>query len=217
MSLSFVAAKENQEKENQQMIETSATETCAAEALSLRKQSKFTPANVRQIINLVERGKTREEIAEIIGVTPATLAVTCSRLKISLRRPRFDLGTGLRRQRRGSRAPAEVNSHQSNGIETSGAPKQMEEQLQAASNRGHVAAVVPHTAIFDKTSIPASPKFGVRMQYKDNDQTFELPLNLEVVGRLFLEAEFRNIRIGELLARLILGIAQKDLFQLVLD
>jgi uncharacterized protein (DUF1499 family) len=202
------------------MIETFATETCATEALSLRKQSKFTPANVRQIINLVERGKTREEIAEIIGVTPATLAVTCSRLKISLRRPRFDLGTGLRRQRRGSRAPAEVNSHQSNGIETSGAPKQMEEQLQAASNRGQmkdVAAVVPHTAIFDKTSIPASPKFGVRMQYKDNDQTFELPLNLEMVGRLFLEAEFRNVRIGELLARLILAIAEKDLFQLVLD
>jgi hypothetical protein len=124
--------------------------------LSRGKQSKFTPANVRQIINLVERGKTREEIAEIIGVTPATLAVTCSRLKISLRRPRFDLGTGLLRQRRRSRAPAEVNSHQSNAIETSGAPEQMEEQPQAASNRGpmkDVAAVVPHTAIYDKTSI----------------------------------------------------------------
>jgi hypothetical protein len=80
-----------------------------------------------------------------------------------------------------------------------------------------VAAVVPHTAIFDKTSIPASPKLGVRMQYKDNDQTIELPLNLEIVGRLFLEAEFRNMRIGGLLARLILGIAEKDLFQLVLD
>jgi hypothetical protein len=57
------------------------------------RQTKFTPANLRQITNLVERGKSREEIAEIIGVTPATLAVTCSRLKISLRRPKFDLGT----------------------------------------------------------------------------------------------------------------------------
>ena len=55
------------------------------------------------------------------------------------------------------------------------------------------------------------------MQYKDNDQTIELPLNLEMVGRLFLEAEFRNMRIGELLAKLILGIAEKDLFQLVLE
>ena len=96
----------------------------------------------------------------------------------------------------------------------------MKEQLQAASNRGpmeDVAAVLPHTVIFDKTSIPESPKLGVRMQYKDNDQTFELPLNLEMVGRLFLEAEFRNMRIGELLARLIVGIAKKDLVQLVLD
>jgi hypothetical protein len=202
------------------MIETVATETFATAPLSRGKQSKFTPANVRQIINLVERGKTREEIAEIIGVTPATLAVTCSRLKISLRQPRYDLGTGLLRERRQSRAPADVNSHQPNGIETSGAPKQMKEQLQAASNRGpmeDVAAVLPHTAIFDKTNMPASPKLGVRMQYKDNDQIFELPLNLEMVGRLFLEAECRNMRIGELIARLILRIAEKDLVQLVLD
>jgi hypothetical protein len=33
------------------------------------RQTKFTPANLRQITNLVERGKSREEIAEIIGVT----------------------------------------------------------------------------------------------------------------------------------------------------
>jgi hypothetical protein len=96
----------------------------------------------------------------------------------------------------------------------------MEEQLQTASNSRpmeDVAAVVPHTAIFCKTSIPASPQLGVRLQYKDNDQTIELPLNLDMVGRLFLEAEFRNMRIGELLAQLILGVGERDLFQLVLD
>jgi hypothetical protein len=60
-------------------------------------------------------------------------------------------------------------------------------------------------------------ELGVRMQYKDNDQTVELPLSLEMVGRFFLEAEFRNMRIGELLARLILEIAERDLFQLVPD
>jgi hypothetical protein len=36
---------------------------------------------------LVERGKSREEIAELIGVTVGSLQVTCSRLGISLRRP----------------------------------------------------------------------------------------------------------------------------------
>jgi hypothetical protein len=57
-------------------------------------KKKFTPENIRQISNLVERGKSRNEIAEIIGVTPGTLAVTCSKLGISLRRTHFDIGTG---------------------------------------------------------------------------------------------------------------------------
>jgi len=52
-----------------------------------QRASKFTAQNIRQIHNRVDRGKSREEIAEIIGVTPGTLAVTCSKLGISLRRP----------------------------------------------------------------------------------------------------------------------------------
>ena len=47
----------------------------------------FTPERVQQIRNLVEQGKSREEIAELIGVTIRSLQVTCSRLEISIRRP----------------------------------------------------------------------------------------------------------------------------------
>src|SRR5215831_16608623 len=65
-----------------------------------RKRTKFTPENVRQIINLVERGKSKGEIADIIGVTTGTLQVTCSKLGISLRRPRFDIGTAMLPRRR---------------------------------------------------------------------------------------------------------------------
>ena len=50
---------------------------------------KFTPERIEQIKNLVERGMRREEIATIIGVTVGSLQVTCSRLGISLRPPRF--------------------------------------------------------------------------------------------------------------------------------
>jgi len=49
---------------------------------------KFTPERLEQIKNLVERGMAREQIAETIGVTLGSLQVTCSRLGISLRRPR---------------------------------------------------------------------------------------------------------------------------------
>jgi hypothetical protein len=53
------------------------------------RPTKFTPKRMDQIKNLVERGRSRGEIAETIGCTVGTLAVTCSKFGISLRRPRF--------------------------------------------------------------------------------------------------------------------------------
>jgi hypothetical protein len=50
------------------------------------RRVKFTPERVQQIRNLVEQGKSREEIAELIGVAVRSLTVTCSRLAISVRR-----------------------------------------------------------------------------------------------------------------------------------
>src|SRR6201981_2659611 len=70
----------------------------------------FTPERLQQIRNLVERGKSREEIAELIGVTVGSLQVTCSRLGISLRRVVFNNGMDL--LRRGG-------PHTDNGISTS--------------------------------------------------------------------------------------------------
>ena len=52
------------------------------------RPTKFTPERLQQIKNLVERGLSREQIAETIGVTLGSLQVTCPRLGISLRRPR---------------------------------------------------------------------------------------------------------------------------------
>ena len=56
------------------------------------RQLKFTPERIEQIKTLVERGKSREDIAELIGVTVGSLQVTCSRLGISLRRPIINNG-----------------------------------------------------------------------------------------------------------------------------
>lgn len=44
------------------------------------RRIKFTPERIQQIKNLVEQGKSREEIAEMIGVSLGSLQVTCSRL-----------------------------------------------------------------------------------------------------------------------------------------
>jgi hypothetical protein len=174
------------------------------------RQTKFTPERIRQITNLVERGKNRDEIAEIIGVTPATLQVTCSRLKISLRRPTYAVGTGLLRQRR-KRFPDGVNVHQSNGHANRKSSEQMEENLEVPS------IIPPSEGVSGENIKPPAPQFGIRMQYKGENRTFELPLSPDMIGRVAIEAEFRNTRIAELVAQLILGIVERDLFKLVLD
>jgi hypothetical protein len=68
------------------------------QVLARRRPTKYTPERIQQIKNLVERGKSREETADLVGVTAASLQVTCSRLGVSLRRPIFNTGTGLLRR-----------------------------------------------------------------------------------------------------------------------
>src|SRR5215475_6377430 len=70
-----------------------------------RRGRQFTPERLQQIRNLVERGKSREEIAELIGVTVGSLQDTCSRFGIGL------LSNGMGLLRRGGR-------HSDNGTST---------------------------------------------------------------------------------------------------
>jgi hypothetical protein len=46
------------------------------QVLARGTQTKFTPERIQQIKNLVEGGKSREEIAELIGVTLGSLQVS---------------------------------------------------------------------------------------------------------------------------------------------
>ena len=64
------------------------TDATPLTALQGGRPIKFTPERMEQIKNLVERGMSREEIAETIAVTLGSLQVTCSKHGISLRRPR---------------------------------------------------------------------------------------------------------------------------------
>jgi hypothetical protein len=72
-----------------------------------QRPTKFTPDRVQQIKDLVARGTSCEEIATLIGVTVGTLKVTCSRLGISLRKPRSR--TGLVPLRAATRVPPSAN------------------------------------------------------------------------------------------------------------
>jgi hypothetical protein len=53
------------------------------------RASKFTSQAIEKIKEMVAQGVNREEIAQLLDVTVGSLQVTCSRLGISLRRPRM--------------------------------------------------------------------------------------------------------------------------------
>jgi hypothetical protein len=163
---------------------------------------------VQQLRNLVERGKSRDEIAEIIGVTAGTLQVTCSKLGISLRRPSFDMSTGL--------LPRAFPNQSGSPPESS--EKKCAGGLYAAQEVEQARAGAPSAVGSDgKMDGGIAIAFAIRMLYKGQERSIGLPLDKEMIAQLAIEAEIRGIRIGEFVATLIRAILKKDLFHLIRD
>jgi hypothetical protein len=171
---------------------------------------KFTPERIQQIRNLVERGKSREEIAELIEVTVGSLQVTCSKLGISLRRPRLDNGICL--LPRGKPAP-------SNGKSTSDPSCDVSVPLQPigeGSRQEQTQYTTPHQGR-PKTKDVDFADFTLTMHYKGEERTTKLALTPLAIGQLALEAGLRDMSIGEFISEVVTGTIQKNLFQRVLD
>jgi hypothetical protein len=164
---------------------------------------KFTPERVQQIRNLVERGKSREEIAELIGVTIGSLQVTCSRLGISLRRVRPHNGTSTYTASRRGGVPLPSISGQPQQNSQSGPVEQPE-------------ATTPHEerARADEMGLA---NFALRMKYRGHERTSELPLTQDMIRQLAFEAQFRNMSISELVGELLIAIMKRDIFQHVFE
>ena len=186
------------------------TEALTAELPTRGRKIKFTPERIQQIRNLVERGKSREEIAELIGVTVGSLQVTCSRLGISLRRVVFN--NGMRLLRGGG-------PHNGPSTYTASVPlPPISGQPQQNSQSGPVEqpqATTPHEERA-RTDEMGLANLALRMKYRGYEQTSELPLTQDMLRHLAFEAQFRDMSIGELVGALILVIMKKDLFQHVL-
>jgi len=58
--------------------------------------------------------------------------------------------------------------------------------------------------------------FAIKMRYRGEERTSELPLTQDMIGQLAFEAAFRNLTIGELIGQLVVAVADKDLLQRVL-
>src|SRR5262245_29499077 len=174
----------------------------ATQSHNAGRQSKFTPDKIRQIINLVERGKSREEIAEMVGVTVGTLQVTCSKLGISLRRPTFDTATGLlRRDQRPASAPhTTASAHHPVAADAQNAVNDIKSLPLAAGTSVHDIAVgakpLSNSEAKPPQEIPAvsaggaskqaqgsGANFAIEMRYRGEVRRTELPFDEDMVRK----------------------------------
>jgi hypothetical protein len=59
---------------------------------------------------------------------------------------------------------------------------------------------------------------ALRMRYRGEERTSELPLTQDMIRQLAFEAQFRSMSIGELVGELVIAMMKKDdLFQHVLE
>lgn len=140
----------------------------------------FTPERMDQIRNLVERGRDRHEIAEIIGCTVGSLQVTCSKAGISLRIPRT--GTPMMSaKRQPSLLPAEINGGDNDND----------------NGNGHALAPVTQTPKARGVSCV------LRLCYGNHTYDLPLPLGDGTIAALALTAEMNGMRMGELIAAIL--------------
>jgi hypothetical protein len=183
------------------------------------RPTKFTLERLQQIRNLVERGESREGIAEILDVTIGSLQVTCSRLGISLRRPKVDNGVRLLRQRNPiSRKDAIIMQPDDHDGSVPLQPTEEQSQEISQSEPAEPAlAARPQQERVKTLEAAGSVSVAIRIEYNGLERTIELPLTLDGVARLAWEAEFRDMRIGQFIGELITAMVTKDVFRVVLD
>jgi hypothetical protein len=153
------------------------TDTSAAVGLLGKngRPLKFTPERIQQIRNLVERGNSREEIAEMLDVTVNSLQVTCSRLGLSLRRVR--LQNGVRQ----------------NALQPD----------QAASTPPTISSntVEPTNDAKSTNDMPAS--LALVFSYRGQQKVTEMPVTAEDLMHFMFASVFREQSFGNLIAEFV--------------
>jgi hypothetical protein len=64
----------------------------------------------------------------------------------------------------------------------------------------------------EKSNGGASAAFAIRMEHKGEERSTKLPLDEEMIRQLAMEAEFKGMRIGALVAALIVGLRGRTCF-----
>jgi hypothetical protein len=141
---------------------------------------KFTPERIDQIINLVERGTSREDIAATIGCTVGSLQVTCSRLGVSLRRAR-----------------------PRNGVVYKMSPPE-DEPPPPSSDNGHTNGKPAHIEVPVPALVkPQQVELSLVLRSNGQERVFSIPLPQDVLVRLSLEACVNDKTLAEMIAEIL--------------
>ena len=176
------------------------------------RPTKFTPERIQEIKNLVAQGKSREEIAGLIGVTVGSLQVTCSKLGISLRRPRINPQNDLPGQGIPCSNGTVISSH-SQATPVRFAFDQFLQSAQEAEPEAEAGALRPDESGKQKAT---AASLALTMQYKGLQRASALALTDDGLGQLIIEAQVRNMSVGQFVSALIRAAMEKGLCQ-VLD
>ena len=150
------------------------------------RRVKFTPQAIEIIKNFVAEGISRDEIANRLGVTVASLQVTCSRLGISLRR--IISPNGSRRHTADVRPGSVGIAH-------------VREQKEVSQREACAAPVA---------------KFAITMRHRGKEQASDIPLSSAEIEVLALEATWRDLAIAELLGQILVAAISKDMIHKIL-
>src|SRR5262249_46581803 len=154
-------------------------------------------------------GKSRDEIADILGVTAGSLQVTCSKLGISLKRPKIDNGVYLLRKRTPLGENASHACHRDGRV----ALQATEQQSQGNTQSQPAELAVIATPQQERATTPDaySASFAIRFQHRGMERTAESPLTPHTIRQVALEAALRDVKVEELIAEIITEMVNRDL------
>ena len=145
-------------------------------------------------------------------MTVGSLQVTCSKLGISLRRPRLD--NGIRLLPRGKPVPSNGRTTPDLSCDVSVPLQPIAERSRQDSQPGppeQTRYTTPHQGRPKAKEVDFA-NLTLTMHYKGEERTTKLALTQLAIGQLALEAGLRDMRIGEFISELVTGTIQKNFF-----
>ena len=173
------------------------------------RRTKFTPERIEQIRELKALGKSRDEIASLLGVTVGTLQVTCSKLGISLRRPRLKPQVDLPKQEVPATGTVVADPTMVDPVRF--AFEDVDEVLRV-TRQEDLAGSRPSQFGGQEGS---SANFALAIEYRGRKRALPLPLSKEIIATLALEAQVREMSLGQLLGAMIGAAMARGLPQLL--